>query len=457
MKFSLRVGIFVFCGVSLVGSGCALPGALGIFQASSPTPSAEPETTPNSALQAEGPVLLLQGATVMTADGPTLRPADVLVRGQRIVAVGRGLSAPADATRIDASGRWITPGLIDPHSHIGVYAVPSVAPHADGNEASGPFKPEVRAEESFWPQDAAIERALAGGVTTIHVLPGSANLVGGQGVTLRLRPALSAREMRFPGAPTTMKMACGENPKRVYGKHKKSKPATRMAEVAMLRQQLENARHYEADPNKPLDHAKDALARVVSGEILIQNHCYRADEMLLRLDLFGEFDIRPRAFHHAVEAYKIADRLAQAEVGAVVWADWWGVKMELLDAVPAGAALLDRAGVRVALHSDSPYDIQRMNQQAAKAMAYGRRAGLKIDPEHALRWVTLNAAWVLGIDELTGSLSPGKQADLVIWSGDPFSVYSKAEQVYIAGQLVYERSNAREPISDFELGIRRRP
>ena len=415
-----------------------------------------PGPEPAAAGRSPAESLLLRGATVMTAAGPTLARADVLVAGGRIEAVAPDVAPPAGAQVIDVSGHWITPGIIDPHSHLGVYAVPSVAPTQDGNEMTGPFKPEVRAEDSFWPQDPALERALAGGVTTVHVLPGSANLIGGQGVTLRLVRALSAREMRFPGAPATMKMACGENPMRVYG-GKGQAPQTRMAEVAMLRQQLETARAYKPEAGKPRDFANEALARVLTGETLIQNHCYRADEMLLRLDLFREFGVAPRAFHHAVEAYKIRDRLRAAGVGAVVWADWSNIKLELADAVPANAALLDEAGVRVALHSDSPDDVQRLNQEAGKALAAGLRAGIAVDRERALRWITANPAWVLGIDGRVGTLEPGKDADLVVWSRDPFSVYARAEQVFIAGRRVYARGDSREPRSDFELGVRSAP
>jgi imidazolonepropionase-like amidohydrolase len=177
----------------------------------------------------------------------------------------------------------------------------------------------------------------------------------------------------------------------------------------------------------------------------------------LRLDVFREFGIAPRAFHHAVEAYKIRDRLRAAGVGAVVWADWYGFKLELLDAVPTNAALLDEAGVRVALHSDSPDDIQRLNQQAAKALAAGLRAGIPVDRERALRWITANPAWVLGIDGRVGTLEAGKDADLVVWSRDPLSVYARAEQVFIAGRRVWARGDSKEPRSDFELGLRGEP
>ena len=275
---------------------------------------------------------------------------------------------------------------------------------------------------------------------------------------MRLVPALSARAMRFPDAPTTLKMACGENPKRAHGGGPGGgAPKTRMGEVAMLRQSLEKARTYSARTAE-IDYGQEALAAALRGESLIQNHCYRADEMILRLDLFEDFNVKPRAFHHAVEAYKIRDELATAGVGAVVWADWWGIKLELLDAVPASAALLDQAGVRVALHSDSPRDIQRMNQQAAVAMAAGLRSGIDVNRDDAIRWITANPAWVLGIENRTGTLEPGKDADLVVWSGDPFSIYSKADLVFVAGEVVYDRAHPpAQPLSDFELGIRRSP
>jgi imidazolonepropionase-like amidohydrolase len=454
---------YLSTALALLLAGCAL----GLQDA-------VPEADLARTLQDTEPALLLRGASVMTAAGPTLAAADVLVRDGKIAAIGRMLEAPPGAQVVELQGLWITPGLIDPHSHIGVYPLPRAKAHSDGNETSGPFHPEIRVEDGLWPQDPAIRRAIAGGVTTVHVLPGSGNLVGGEGQTLRLRPARSAREMRFEGAPRTMKMACGENPKRVYGR-KGAAPITRMGEAAMLRQQLERARAYRAKrtkgkpgdeaETKPETEAKDfateALAGVLSGEILIQNHCHRADDMLVWLDLFDEFGIRPRAFHHATESYKITDRLREAGVGAVVFSDWYGgsiSKMEMFDMVGANAALLDENGVRVALHSDSTGDAQRLNQEAAKALAAGRRVGIDVNRGRAIRWVTANAAWVLGIEDRVGTIETGKVADLVVWSGDPFSVYSKAEKVFIEGELVYDRANpALYPISDFELGLGAQP
>ncbi len=399
---------------------------------------------------------MLRAASVMTGAGPALPRADVLVRGGRIEAVAASLDAPPGAEVIDAAGRWVTPGIVDPHSHLGVYAVPYVGAHADGNEMSGPLQAALRAGDAFWPGDPAIRAAVAGGVTTALVLPGSANLIGGRGATLRLRPGLAARDLAFPDAPPALKLACGENPKRLYGIERKTAPTTRMAEVAMLRRELERARVWNAkapDPKAEREYDKEALASVLRGETLVQNHCYRADEMLLRLDVFAEFGAKPRAFHHAVEAYKIREALAREGVGAVVWADWWGVKLELLDATPLNAALLEQAGVRVALHSDSPYDDQRLNQEAAKAMAAGLRAGIPVTREQALRWITANPAWVLGVEARTGTLEPGKDADLVLWSADPFSVYARADRVWSEGRLIYDRADPSVwPVSDYELG-----
>jgi imidazolonepropionase-like amidohydrolase len=398
--------------------------------------------------------VLLRNGTIMTAAGPTLAGADVLLVGETIAQVGRRLDAPPETEIVDLAGRYVTPGIIDPHSHLGIYPSPALEPHADGNESTGPTKPEVRVLEGFWPQDPGLRTAVAGGVTTIHVLPGSANLVGGQGATLHVLPARAASELAVEAAPDTMKLACGENPKRVYGS-RGSAPGTRMAEVAMLRQALEEARAYKLEEGKPRDFGKEALKRVLAGEILIQNHCYRADEMLVRLALFREFAIKPRAFHHATEAYKIRDVLAREGVGAVVWADWWGNKLEMLDAIPANAALLDAAGVRVALHSDSADDIQRLNQQAALAMAAGLRAGLPVDRDRAIRWITANPAWILGIEDRVGTLEAGKRADLTVWSRDPFSVYARAESVWIDGARVYDiRDPDLWPPTDADLVLR---
>jgi hypothetical protein len=295
-------------------------------------------------------------------------------------------------------------------------------------------------------------------------------------------------------------MACGENPKRMYGE--KGGPSTRMGNVAGYRKAFQQAVEYrrsweryrdrqarweakqharrrgldslepragrsqgddeggkkgeDADPPDPPVHdaALETLVGVLDGEILVHVHCYRADEMSLMIDLARSFGFRIRSFHHAVEAYKIADVLAEHDVAASVWADWWGFKAEAYDGIRENAALLSAAGGRPIIHSDSALGIQRLNQEAAKALFAGRRMGLELPDDEALRWITAYPAWALGVDAEVGTIEAGKRADLVVWSGDPWSVYTKAEQVYIDGRLVHDLAwgdgGAR---SDFEVGL----
>ena len=412
------------------------------------------------------------GARVMTAAGVTYDRGVVLVEGDRIAAVGAGIAIPEGARVVDVAGKVITPGLIDTHSHIGVYPAPYFSAHQDGNEVVDPITPYARAEDGYWPQDPQIDRARAGGVTTMQILPGSANLIGGRSVVVRTVPgARSVHDARFPGAPDGLKMACGENPKRVYGD--KNGPDTRMGNIAGFRRAFQAAVEYreawrryeaalesydededEAPPEPPArDFGLETLAGVLDGKILVHNHCYRADEMSIMLELAREFGFRIRSFHHAVEAYKIADRLAEAGTAASVWADWWGFKAEAFDSVRENAAMLELAGARAIIHSDSPLGIQRLNQEAAKAMFAGRRAGIEVSEDQALRWITANPAWALGIEDEVGTLEPGKLADLVVWDASPFSVYAHVEQVYLGGRLVYDRRREENPHTDFETGL----
>jgi imidazolonepropionase-like amidohydrolase len=418
--------------------------------------------------------ILIRNATILTGTGARIDGGDLLFDDGRIVSIGRGLEAPAGAQVVDAAGRWVTPGLIDVHSHLGVYPTPQVRAHSDGNEATDPVTAGVWAEHSLWPQDPGFERALEGGVTTLQILPGSANLIGGRGVTVKNVWATTYQAMKFPGAKQGLKMACGENPKRVYGGRQKS-PATRMGNVAGYRQAFADARDYmeqwkeyeaklavfeaklkpDATPPKPpkRDLRLESLAAAMQGELLVHNHCYRADEMAIMLDLAAEFGFRISAFHHGVEAYKLADRLAQEGVCGALWADWWGFKLEAYDTIQENLAFVDypQGGCAI-VHSDSSEGIQRLNQEAAKAMTRGVRAGLDIPPERAIRWVTSNAARSLGIETRTGSLEAGKMADIVIWNGNPFSVYALADQVFIDGTMRFDRSQpAARPRSDFEL------
>jgi len=410
---------------------------------------------------------LITHATILTGTGERLDDASLLMSGGKIVFVGDG-DIPEGVTTIDANGRWVTPGLIDVHSHLGVYASPGVQAHSDGNEMTNPATPNVWAEHSVWPQDPGFSRALAGGITSLQTLPGSGNLIGGRGVTLKNVYSNSYQGMKFPGAPYGLKMACGENPKRVYGERKQL-PSTRMGNMAAYRAQWIDAQEYIKDwavyEQKVADNEDDAraperdlrletLAGVLNGEIIVHMHCYRADEMLTILDMAEEFDYQVGTFHHGVEAYKIADTLAERGVCGALWADWWGFKMEAYDGIQENIAIVDRPeGSCAIVHSDSAQDIQRLNQEAAKAMSRGNQAGMNIPAEQAIRWITSNAAKSLGVDQQTGSLETGKMADVVIWSGNPFSVYAKADQVYIDGALLYDRENPDlQPVSDFELG-----
>ena len=451
-------------------AGCATTGQAGGDKGASTTTSTKPswldDPYPSTYQRVASPPVLITNATVLTGTGTRLENADVLLQDGRIVAVGTGLEAPAGATRVDAHGKWVTPGIIDIHSHLGVYPSPGMSAHSDGNEATAPVTPNVWAEHSIWPQDPGFLTALAGGITSLQVLPGSANLIGGRGVTLKNVPSTTYQAMKFPGAPWGLKMACGENPKRVYGN--KGGPATRMANVAGYRAAFIEAADYmkkqkkagESKDDKGGDDAgkrdlkNDTLAGAINGDIRVHIHCYRADEMTTMLDLAKEFGFRISAFHHGVEAYKIADRLAAEGVCGALWADWWGFKMEAFDGIQENIALVDRAPNGCAIvHSDSEEGIQRLNQEAAKAMASAHRAGIDIPPERAIRWLTQNPAKAMGILEMTGTLEPGKMGDVVVWNGNPFTVYAKAEQVYIDGARLYDRNDpSRQPKSDFMLG-----
>lgn len=416
---------------------------------------------------------LIENATVLTGTGLRLDNASVLMAEGRIQAVGEDATTAAaaytDLETIDAEGRWVTPGLIDLHSHLGVYPSPGTESHSDGNEMINPATPNVWAEHSVWPQDPGFARAMAGGVTSMQILPGSANLFGGRSVTIKNVPATSYQAMKFPGAPHGLKMACGENPKRVYGQGMKRTPATRMGNVAGYREQWIKAQKYmdswdkyeqavadgKEDAKAPdRDLAMETLAGVLSGDILVHMHCYRADEMLLVLDMAEEFDYQVTAFHHGVEAYKIADELAEAGVCAAIWSDWWGFKMEAYDGIQENIPLVDRAeGGCAIVHSDSSQVIQRLNVEAAKAMTRGQRMGLDITPEHAITWITANPAKALGVGDETGTLEAGKMADVVIWNDTPFSIYAQAERVFVDGAAVYDRNDPTlQPVSDFELG-----
>lgn len=404
---------------------------------------------------------VIRNATIMTAAGPTLRNAAILLRDGRVAAVGTAVDAPADALVIDAAGKYVTPGVIDTHSHLGVYPAPGVDALSDGNEMTNPSTPNVYAEHSVWPQDPQFPRALAAGVTTIQVLPGSANLIGGRSAVLKVVPSPSVRGMKFPGAPYGVKQACGENPKRVYASRG---PSTRMGNVAGWRAQYVLAEQYRRRWDKWLsdrrgdpparDLGMETLADVLRGNIYVQWHCYTASDMEEAMEVADEFGFQIRSFHHGVEAYKVADKLAEKGISASLWSDWGGFKMEALDGVRANIALVHAAGARAIVHSDDASGMQRLNQDAAKTMSEARTLGIEISEDDALRWFTINAAWALGLDDRIGSLEVGKNADVVLWSGNPFSIYSRAEKVWIDGAMLFDRLDPSQRWrTDFELGF----
>jgi len=409
-----------------------------------------------------GTVTVIRGATVFDGEGGQIDNATIVFSDGAIQAVGGPDTAvPAGAFEVDGHGKWVTPGVIDVHSHLGDYPSPGTDGNSDGNEATAPARPDVWAEHSVWPQDPGFSRALAnGGITTLQILPGSANLFGGRSVVLKNVPARTMQGMKFPGAPYGLKMACGENPKRVYGN--KGGPSTRMGNIATNRATWLKAIAYKRKWDKyerdggdmpERDLSMDTLRGVLAGKILVHNHCYRADEMANMIDLSHEMGYKITAFHHAVEAYKIADLLAKEGICAAMWADWWGFKMEAYDGIKENIPFVDKAGACAIVHSDDANGIQRLNQEAAKALADGRRAGYNITDASAWRWLGINPARALGLADKIGSLKQGKMADVVLWNGNPFSTYTRPDKVWVDGALMYDAANPRiRPVSDFELG-----
>ena len=414
--------------------------------------------------------IVIQNASIYDGDGGEFFETDVLVEDGKIIAIGKDLPFSNEFRVIDATGKWVTPGIIDIHSHMGVYPAPGVRTSSDGNEATSPVTADVWAEHSIWVQDPQYALALTGGVTAFHILPGSANLIGGRGVTVKNLQRVTINSMKFPVAPHSLKMACGENPKRVYGNRGQA-PSTRMGNAAGYRKSWIQAEGYlrrlneyeeKSDEAKELEYAPtrdlemETLAGVLKGEILVHNHCYRADEMATMIDIAKEFNYKITAFHHGVEAYKIADLLADNGICGALWADWWGFKHEAYDMVQANIAIVDQArnGTGCAIvHSDDAIGIQHLNQEASKALSAGRRAGFEISEARAMKWITSNPARAAGIYDQTGSLKVGKNADVVVWSKNPFSVYALAEKVLIDGAIAYDREKNLLPASDFDIGI----
>jgi len=395
----------------------------------------------SAAQQPQPADLVIKNATVMTASHGTVANGAVWVHAGKIAGVGAEVSAPPSATVIDATGLWLTPGIIDPHSHSAL--------DGDVNEATSPVTPAMHMIDAFDNRDKALYQALAGGVTTELLLHGSANMIGGQAVVIKNKFGLGRDEMLFPDAPGSIKFASGENPKRVYGSRDQL-PSTRMGNFAVMRQAFEDAKPYMAEwdaynakvakgdktataPKKDLK--LEALADVLRGKLYVQIHCYRADEFLTEEAIAHEYGYTIRAFHHALEMYKVVDKVVPDETAIATFTDWWGFKDEARDAIPWNAVMCMRRGMRVALKSDSNDHIRRLNQEAGKMIHYGGAT-----EDEAIRMVTLNPAWIIGVDDRTGSIDVGKDADLVLWNRDPLSTYARAQKVWIDGDLFFDAS-----------------
>lgn len=394
------------------------------------------------AQSAAAPVdLVIKNATVMTASHGTIEHGTVWVHNGKIAGVGTSVTAPAGATVIDATGKYLTPGIIDPHSHSAL--------GDDVNEATSPVTPSMMMIDAFDNTDKALYQALASGVTTELLLHGSANMIGGQAIVIKNKFGLSREEMLFPNAPRSIKFASGENPKRVYGSRNQL-PSTRMGNFEVMRQAFEDAKVYrkewddynakvargEKDLTPPHRDLKlEALADVLRGNLYVQIHCYRADEFLTEEAIAQEYGYKIRAFHHALEMYKVGDKIAKDDTAIATFADWWGFKDEAWDAIPWNAVMSMHEGVRVALKSDSNDHVRRLNQEAGKMIHYGGAT-----EDEAIQMITLNPAWIIGVQDHTGSIDVGKDGDLVIWNMDPLSTYARTEKVFIDGDLFFDSS-----------------
>lgn len=394
--------------------------------------------------------LIIRNATVITVTGEDLEETDILVEDGIITQIGEDLSAPGGTEEIDAEGKYVMPGIIDAHSHLNGIGI---------NEATNPVTPEVTMYESINPNSISIYRALAGGVTSINLMHGSANVIGGRNATLKLRYGLSQNEMFFEDAPQTVKFALGENPKRVHGEGAGIHPSTRMGIEMVVREHFDAALDYQKNReeylrakeayerngsgNPPVPVARnlrlEVLADILNGDIIVHAHSYRADEILMLARVFHEYGMSGFTFQHANEAFKVAPELAEYGAHASVFADWWAYKFEVYYSTAYNATILNENGVVTSINSDSNDYIRHLNLEAAKTMRYGQTT-----PDEAIRMITMNPAVQLGIDEYVGSVETGKQADLSIWSGHPLSIYSINEKTIIDGVVYFDRENDAE-------------
>jgi imidazolonepropionase-like amidohydrolase len=397
---------------------------------------------------APGKTVALVGGTILTL-GPqgTLEKGTLLIRDGRIAAVGKDVAVPPGATVLDATGRFVTPGIIDAHSHTAV--------EESVNECSDSVTAEVRIADVLDHRDVAIYRELAGGVTTANVLHGSCNAIGGQNAVIKMRWGKEPEALVFKEAPRGIKFALGENPKRsnfrVPGERRY--PGTRMGVEATIRAAFEQARAYEREwdeyrkklkaagnkGEKPMAPRKDLrleeLVDVLDGRVLVHAHCYRSDEILMLIRVAEDFGFKVRTFQHVLEGYKVASEIAKHGAGASTFSDWWAYKMEAYDAIPYNAAIMASHGIRVSLNSDSDELARRLYWEAAKAVKYGG-----VSEAEALKMITLNPAWQLGIDRYVGSLEVGKDADVAVFSAHPFAPDARVEMTLVDGTVYFDRA-----------------
>jgi imidazolonepropionase-like amidohydrolase len=434
----------------------ALPLAAGALAAQ--TPAAQ-DTTRRATLPVlkvdippAGTLVAITNATVLTASHGTIENGTVLIRNGKIAAVGKDLAIPAGAQLIDGKGKYVMPGIIDAHSHSASEGI---------NEGSLSNTAMVRIEDVLREDAIGIYRSLAGGVTTLNILHGSANTIGGQNAVVKLRWGLPVDSLLFAGAPPGIKFALGENVRRtnvpqIPGRTQRY-PRTRMGQEELLREVFTRAREYQAEwkayedaktqrrkdaksaePVPPKrDLQLDALVEILEGKRLVHAHSYRSDEILMLLQVAKDFGFKIASLQHVLEGNKIADEIAAAGAGASTFADNWAYKLEAFDAIPFNAALMAERGVKVTINSDSDERARRLYQEAAKAMKYGGAS-----EEEAIRMITLNAASQLGIDKMTGSIDVGKDADIAIFNGHPFAPASRVEMTLIDGRVFFDRNKA---------------
>jgi imidazolonepropionase-like amidohydrolase len=436
----------------------ALPLAAGVLAAQTPSP-AQADTSRRQATPAlkvdippAGTLVAITNATILTATHGTIENGTIVIRNGKIAAVGKDIAVPAGAQVIDGKGKFVMPGIIDAHSHSAAEAI---------NEGSRSNTAMVRIEDVLREDAIGMYRSLAGGVTTLNILHGSANTVGGQNAVVKLRWGLPVDSLLFAGAPPGIKFALGENVRQTNVPQTPGRtpryPRTRMGQEELLREVFTRAQEYQAEwaayeaaktqrrkdaklaePIPPRrDLQLDAMVEILEGKRLVHAHSYRSDEILMLLKVAKDFHFRIASLQHVLEGYKIADEIAAAGTGASTFADNWAYKLEAFDAIPFNAALMAERGVKVSINSDSDERARRLYQEAAKAMKYGGAS-----EEEAIRMITLNAAWQLGVDKLTGSIDVGKDADIAIFSGHPFAPASRVEMTLIDGRVFFDRNKA---------------